>query len=577
MRDPSLLIALRPWLRLLARRRGRLVTGAALLALTLASAIGLLALSGWFITASALTGMALAVGLAASLDVHVPGGGIRTFAVTRTVARYVERLYNHDTVLRLLADLRGTLFAVMVGLDERILARRRASDWLNRLTADIDTLDSLYLRLLAPPVVALLAILLLSGFVALWVPVAGLAVAALLLSAWLWLTAGQAWLGMESSHNQVSHLQRLRSQAIEHLQGQAELEAYGARDAHRRLLQQREIQLQQAQRSLGRLSGLGTSLVNLMVGLAMLAALWLAAVAWEQGGISGAVMVMLPLAVLATGEALALLPVAFTHLGATRAAAERLNGLVASRGEGMKSGSAALPAGPLSVALRGVTLRYPGALQPALERIDLELFVGERLALTGASGAGKSSVGALLTRQLPPTAGEIWLGGYALHDIEEGSLRERVAILGQRVDLFQDSLAHNLYLADPGADESDLWQALAWVELAAWAESLPRGLATRVGEGGRQLSGGQARRLALARLWLRDPGLVILDEPFAGLDADMAARLSLRLDEWLAGRTVIYLVHQLAGGAFELPGITRHERLYQGRLTDCATRAYRSG
>ena len=577
MRDPSLLIVLRPWLRLMARRRGRLVIGGALLALTLASAIGLLTLSGWFITASALTGMALAAGLAASLDVHVPGGGIRTFAVTRTVARYVERLYNHDTVLRLLADLRGTLFAVMAGLDERTLARRRASDWLNRLTADIDTLDSLYLRLLAPPVVALLAILLLSAFLALWVPVAGLAVAALLLTAWLWLTAGQAWLGMAPSHSQVSHVQRLRSQVIEHLQGQAELEAYGARDVHRDLLVKRETQLQQVQRTLGRLSGLGTSLVNLMVGLAMLAALWLAALAWEQGDISGAVMVMLPLAVLATGEALALLPVAFTHLGATRAAAERLNELEASGGEGTKPGTVALPAGPLSVALRGVTLHYPGALQPALESIDLTLPAGERLALTGASGAGKSSVAALLTRQLPPTTGEIRLGGSVLHDIDERSLRERVAILGQRVDLFQDSLAHNLSLADPDADESDLWRALAWVELAAWAESLPHGMATRVGEGGRQLSGGQARRLALARLWLRDPGLVILDEPFAGLDAEMAARLALRLDEWLAGRTVLYLVHQLGDGGFEPPGITRHERLHEGRLTDCATRFYRSG
>ncbi|WP_231613641.1 ATP-binding cassette domain-containing protein [Halomonas sp. BC04] len=286
---------------------------------------------------------------------------------------------------------------------------------------------------------------------------------------------------------------------------------------------------------------------------------------------------MLPLAVLATGEALALLPVAFTHLGATRAAAERLNSLAASGGEGTNSGSSVLPAGPLSVALCGVTLRYPGALQPALEHIDLALSAGDRLALTGASGAGKSSVAALLTRQLPVTAGEIWLGGSALHDIEERSLRERVAILGQRVDLFQDSLAHNLSLADPDADESDLWRALAWVELAVWAESLPQGLATRVGEGGRQLSGGQARRLALARLWLRDPGLVILDEPFAGLDADMAARLALRLDEWLAGRTVLYLVHQLDGGDFEPPGITRHERLHEGRLTDCATRSHRSG
>ncbi|RDB42260.1 thiol reductant ABC exporter subunit CydC [Halomonas sp. DQ26W] len=577
MRDHSLVATLHPWLHLLARRRGRLLAGAALLALTLFSAIGLLALSGWFITASAVTGMALAAGLAVSLDVYVPGGGIRTFAVTRTVARYVERLYNHDTVLRLLADLRGKLFAVMAGLDERVLARRRASDWLNRLTADIDTLDSLYLRLLAPPIVALLAIVLLVGFLAIWVPVAGLAVAALLLPTWIWLTAGQAWLGMAPSHNQVSHLQRLRSQAIEHLQGQAELEAYGARDAHRHRLQQRETQLQKAQRRLGRLAGFGTSLVNLVVGLTMLAALWLAAAAWEQGEISAAVMVMVPLAVLAAGEAFAQLPVAFTHLGATRGAAERLNELVASGGEGTKPGSVSLPTGPLSISLRGVTLRYPGAIQPVLEDIDLELLGGERLALTGASGAGKSSVAALLIRQLPPTAGGIWLGGELLSTIETRSLRERVAVLGQRIDLFQDSLAHNLYLADPAAVDADLWRALAWVELAEWAESLPRGLATRVGEGGRQLSGGQARRLALARLWLRDPGLVILDEPFAGLDAEMAARLSGRLDQWLAGRTVLYLVHQLDGGPFEPPGITRHERLYQGRLTDCAAHPFRSG
>ncbi|QTF91236.1 MAG: thiol reductant ABC exporter subunit CydC, partial [Halomonas sp. BM-2019] len=126
----SLPAALRPWLRLLARRRWRLLGGAGLMALTMASAIGLLALSGWFITATALTGLLLAAGVAVSLDVYVPGGGIRLFAVTRTVARYLERLYNHDTVLRLLADLRARLFGALAALDGHALARRRASDWL---------------------------------------------------------------------------------------------------------------------------------------------------------------------------------------------------------------------------------------------------------------------------------------------------------------------------------------------------------------------------------------------------------------------------------------------------------------
>jgi ATP-binding cassette subfamily C protein CydC len=567
MSKRSLRTTFAPWLRLLAQRRGRLAIGVLLLIVTVFSAVGLLTLSGWFIAASALAGMALALGMAVAFDVYVPGGGIRFFAVSRTVARYAERLYNHDTVLRLLADLRHRLFVAMARLDDRSLARQRASDWLNRLTADIDTLDGLYLRLLAPPAVALAAIVLLAAFLALWVPMVGLAVAALLVPTWAWLTAGQAWLGMASSRRQVAHLQRLRSQAIEHLTGLAELEAYRSRDWHRQGFFQREERLSLDQQRTAGVAGFGVALVNLMVGLGMVAALWLAAAAWQQGMISGAVMVMMPIAVLALGEVLALLPTAFTQLGASRGAAERLNEVEEAGQATASAGHAQLPTGALSVQLREIDLHYPGALAPALQDLDLSLAPGERLALTGASGAGKSSVAALLTRRLPPSQGEILLGDIPIGEIDETSLRERVAILGQRIDLFQDSLASNLRLAAPEATDAQLWQALAWVELADWAEALPHGLATPVGEGGRALSGGQARRLALARLRLRDPGLVILDEPFAGLDAATVARLSPRLDAWLAGRSVLYLVHQLDGGAFDPPAITREQRL-QARLAE---------
>ncbi len=561
MSDRSLRATFAPWLRLLAQRRTRLAIGVLLLIVTVFSAVGLLTLSGWFIAASALAGMALALGMAVAFDVYVPGAGIRFFAVSRTVARYGERLYNHDTVLRLLADLRHRLFTAMARLDDRSLARQRASDWLNRLTADIDTLDGLYLRLLAPPAVALAAIALLAAFLALWVPLVGLAVAALLVPTWAWLTAGQAWLGMASSKRQVAHLQRLRSQAIEHLTGLAELEAYRSREWHRQNFFQREARLSRDQQRLAGVAGLGVALVNLMVGLGMVAALWLAAAAWQQGAISGAVMVMMPIAVLALGEVLALLPAAFTQLVASRGAAERLNEVEEAGQATLSAGHAQLPTGALSVRLREIVLHYPGALAPALQDLDLVVAPGQRLALTGASGAGKSSVAALLTRRMPPSQGEILLGDIPLGEVDEASLRERVAILGQRIDLFQDSLASNLRLAAPEATDAQLWQALAWVELADWAEALPHGLATPVGEGGRALSGGQARRLALARLWLRDPGLVILDEPFAGLDEGTVARLSPRLDAWLTGRSVLYLVHQLDGGAFDPPGINFVQRL----------------
>ena len=563
------LAPLRPWLRLLDRRRGRLWAGAALMALTLASAIGLLALSGWFIAATGLTGLLLAAGVAATLEVYVPGGGIRFFAVTRTVSRYLERLYNHDTVLRLLADLRARLFGALAGLDGQALARRRASDWLNRLTADIDTLDSLYLRLLAPAGVALLAILGLSAFLAVFAPRVGLAAGGLMLVGWLWLTLAQARLGLEASRRQVGELEALRGRLVEQLQGMAELEAYGSLASHRRDLAALEARLYRGQRRLGLLVALGNALASLLVGLAALLALWLAAQAWAAGQLSGPLMVMMPLAMLAMSEALAALPAAFTWLGATLGAAERLNELEARADSTPPASASAAPMpveGAPAVELDGVTLRYPGALAPVLQALTLTLAPGERLALCGASGAGKTSVVELLLRQLKPQAGALRLGGVVLADWPEAALRRRVAALTQRIDLLDDSLAANLRLAAPEADDDALWRALAWVGLEAWVRGLAEGLDTRVGEGGQRLSGGQARRLALARLHLRDPSLVILDEPFAGLDADTATALAARLDAWLAGRSVLYLVHQLDGGPFQPPGIDRTLTLVEGQL-----------
>ncbi|MGQ0335495.1 thiol reductant ABC exporter subunit CydC [Halomonas elongata] len=555
---PGLFTTLRPWLVHLGRRRRRLLAGAALMLLALAAALGLLALSGWFITATALAGLVLAAGGTIMLDVYVPGGGIRAFAVTRTVARYLERLYNHDTVLRLLADLRGHMFAVLVDLDGASLSRRRASDWLNRLTADIDTLDSLFLRLLAPALVALLAILGLSVLLAVWAPSAGLAAGLILGLAWCWLTIGQARWGLAASRRRVAELERLRGRVIEHLSGMAELETHGALAEQRRRLDAIETRLRDDQYRLGRLSALGSALAGLAVGLAWLLALWLGARLWAAEALSGPVMVMMPLAVLAMNEALMALPMAFTQFGATQAAAERLNALEAARRPSGRPHEGPLPSpGPLSVGLERVSLRYPGALTAVLDDFSLQIAPEERLLLCGASGIGKSSVAALIAGQINPDSGRVCLGGVDIEHFQARALRRRLALLTQGSELFDDSLAANLRLGDPEASDERLWHLLDAVELGEWARELPHGLATRVGEGGRRLSGGQARRLVLARLLLRDPELVILDEPFTGLDATTAHRLAEGLDAWLSGRTVIYLAHRHDDAAMPLPGVTR--------------------
>ncbi|WP_136254352.1 thiol reductant ABC exporter subunit CydC [Onishia niordana] len=564
----SLLSELRPWLKLLARRRSRMLLGALLLALTVGAAIGLLALSGWFITATALTGALLAAGVAASLDVYAPGGGIRFFAVLRTVARYLERVYNHDSVLRLLAELRSGMFAVLARLDARALGSRRASEWLNRLTADIDTLDSLYLRLLAPPLVALLAIVLVSGLLGLFHLPAGLSVGGVLLALWAWLVIGQACLGMAASTRRVASLDHLRGRILETLQGLAELKSYATLAHHRGRINEDQAALYADQWQLGRVAALGNVLVGLGISLTAVLALWLAAEAYRSGTLSGPLMVMMPLAVLAMGEALGALPASFTALGATRAAARRLNAL------GHSQSVLSEPEEPVvldkrapTLRLRHVTLQYPGALTPALDELDLTLKAGERLALLGASGAGKSSVAALLVRLLDPDQGEVHRDGIALTGIALSDLRSRTAYLTQHSEIFDDSLAANLRLADPNADDTALWRVLELVELAEWAGALTQGLETPVGEGGRQLSGGQARRLVLARVLLLDAPMVILDEPFSGLDRAMAARIASRLDTWLAGRTVLYLVHQLRHDGSDPPGIERSLTLRDGYLS----------
>ncbi|WP_442489896.1 thiol reductant ABC exporter subunit CydC [Halomonas litopenaei] len=550
------IVSLRPWIEVHAAFRRRLVLGVVLMVLTALSALGLLAVSGWFITASALTGAALAAGMAATLDVYTPGAGIRLFAVSRTVSRYVERLYNHDTILRLLARLRARCFAGLVTMDGARLGARRSGDWLNRLTADIDTLDALYLRLLAPAAMALVLGGALVALVAVWLPQVALVLGVLLLFGWSWLTLGQARLGLVACRRRVAALERLRSAMIETLGGLSELESYGALERRRGELEALEDDLLAAQWRLSLIAGLGNVLATLVMG----GAWWLVLVgglaAFGGGQLGAAVLVMLPLASLALAEGLASLPAAFSQAGASLAAAERLNAIDQQRAAPANVSDttravAASPAsrsgtaecGGLEIRATSLSYRYPRALDQALSPLSFRLAPGERTALCGPSGSGKSTLLALLAGELRGHQGGLTLDGQPMEALDPQWLSSQVGCLTQRVELFDASLAENLRLGAPKATPERLWQALSAVDLADWAQGLPGGLATRVGEGGRQLSGGQARRLGLARLWLTDPALVVLDEPFASLDAATARRVAEGIGPWLAGRTVLMLVH----------------------------------
>lgn len=536
--------ALAPWVALMMKRRRRLLIGALLIWLTLAAGLSLLGLSGWFITACALAGIALLMGMPSRLDVYVPGGGIRFFALLRTVARYLERLYNHDTVLRLLADLRYRVFGQLMRLDEAELRRHRVSDWLGRLTADIDALDNLYLRLLLPPVVSLLVIVGVSLFIAIWLPGIALGVGGVLFILWFGLTYGMSRLGFAASHRQVADQEGLRRFVVDQLQASAELIAYRSAAWHQWQVELHEETALNNQRRLGRCIALGNGIISVVTGLVLLSVVWLGGLLVADGTLPGPILVMVLLLLLGVNEVFVQLPGAFARVGGNVASAERLNSLSPAVSVPSKQ---SLPPQGLDIVVKAVTHRYSSSTVTALENVSFQLRAGGKAVITGHSGAGKSTLAALLTGRLTASQGEVRIGGCSPVAVCEGQRSQRIALLTQQVDLFDASLEDNLRLGNPKASEQAVWKALEAVALDVWVKSLPRRLETQVGERGQQLSGGQARRVALARLLLMDPSIVILDEPFAAIDRVTASRVSDALSRWLEGRTAIFFVHHGSG------------------------------
>lgn len=532
---------LRPWLRLILRRPGRLVVGGSLILGTLLSGIALLAVSGWFITETARVGLLLAAGIAATINIYVPGGAIRFFAVSRTAFRYLERLYNHDTVLRLITDIRLALFQKLALASPDQRRRFSGAQWLSRLTRDVDALDTLYLRLIAPAALAalvmglmvLFAAMLFSLSIALWI---GL----LLFLALMVATVGAFVSTWRLSRAQSDQQETLRTFVIEHIEGFAELTAAGRNGKHAARLMRQARKMTTEQAVIDTRIGWHLAGANLLVHLGGVFALWAGFALFEAGSISGPVLVLLPLALLGVVELYSMLPEAFGKLGATVASAARLN----------RSGQASAPAAgedltppPPGIALlaRDLTIRHAPS-PPLFTHFNLEVRVGEHLGITGYSGSGKSSLADTFAGLLPAN-GEL--------------RRQSCAYLTQTTVLFEDTLRANLLLARPKATDGELWALLEQMELAERFAREPDQLDTWLGNAGSRVSGGEARRLVLARVLLSPAPLIILDEPFTGLDAQTRHRVSEQMARILDGKTIITLAH----GADALPGTDRVIRL----------------
>lgn len=553
--------ALRPYLRLFARSWRRLGVGAVLLFATTAAAVGLLALSGWFITATALA--ASAAGAVAAFDIYVPGAGIRFFALGRTISRYFERVHNHDMVLRLLAFLRRDVYRTLSRLDAATLRRFRSAELLNRLTADVDALDELLLRGLLPPVMALLAVLALTAGLALFSPLLGVVAGGVLLAGTL-VVALLAWRRARGcARSEVEARATLRVRVLDLVQGLAEFTAFRALTDQRAQVRESDAALNEQQRRVDRIAAAGEALIEWTVHASVVAVLVLGLWLSVSGSMGGAVAVLAAFALFGVAELLVGLPGAFARIGRSELAATRLNELTGIRSAVPEPPTDRVPNPGDGLRLEAVRFRHDISQSWILDGVTLDVGPGESVAVTGRSGAGKSTLGALAARLADPVSGRIVYGGVDLRDIGAVRLRRHVAMLTQHTELFDDTIRWNLAIAAPDADPDAIWGALDMVDLADFVAELPDGLDTRVGESGVRLSGGQGRRLALARVVLANPDVVILDEPLRGVDAATARRISAALRGWLSARSALLLGHD----ATDLPPSDRVFRIEGGRLT----------
>ncbi len=548
------------FLKLFGRHFKWMILGTGFGLLAMISAIGLLALSGWFITAAAYAGLTAAT--AQLFNFFHPGIGVRLFAIGRTLARYAERIVSHDATFRILQSLRRWFYIHLEPLAPARLMLFRSADVLNRIVADIDALDNLYLRVLSPSIVALVTSILVVVLLGIFDPRMALSVAMFLVIAGFGVPAMVLRLAGSSGPELAHHISNLRIRIIDALQGLPELLVFGAYRQQIDLVNQSNLALLKVQRRMSHIRGVSAALVTVFSGLAVLSALYLAVILVNHETLDGPVLALVMLTVMASFEAIWPLPLAYQYLGQTREAGRRLLEIVETEPQVVFPAQSIPLDRQYSITFDSVCFRYHEQAPWALRNVDFHIPAGRRVAVIGETGSGKSTLIHLLARFWDPVSGHIRLGKNEIDNFSETDLRRLISVVSQQPHMFNATLKENLLLACPGASDDELLAALDTAQLLEFVKGLPDGLNTWTGEAGQLLSGGQARRVAVARAILHDAPLWVLDEPTEGLDPITEKNMMQALKRQTAGRTLLLITHRL----LDLDWMDDILMLDQGRL-----------
>lgn len=507
---------------------------------TIGSSVALMGTSAWLISTAALH--------PSIADLGVSVVGVRFFGITRGLLRYAERLVSHDVTFRLLSRLRVWFYEKLEPLAPARLMEYRAGDLLARIVGDVETLENFYVRVISPPLTAVLV----GAFTALFLGYSGLHLALTFLGFFvvlgLLLPILSQFISRRPAVQTITLRGDMQTRLVDGIQGMADLLAYGRASQRLADIASNGTAYGNAQRHMARITGLHTGTTTLLTNLGMWTILVLSIPLVSSGAIAGTMLASLALLTMAAFEAVIPLPLAAQMWNSAREAARRLFEVVDTRPAVVDPSNASVPsADARMLIISGLSFSYPGQSTPALSNVDLTLSPNKSVAIVGPSGAGKSTLANLLLRYWDYQSGEITLGSDSLRSLKQDEVRAKIGLVSQNTYFFNTSVFENLRFARGRPSREEVEAAAKSAQIHEFIMNLPRGYDTMIGEQGMRLSGGERQRLAIARTLLKDAPILILDEPTANLDPVTEMQVLETLYAMMKTRTSLLITHRLVG------------------------------
>jgi len=508
---------------------------------TIGASVALMGTSAWLISTAAIA--------TSVADLGVSTVGTRFFGITRALSRYFERLVSHDVTFRLLAKFRIWFYEKLEPLAPARLMNFRAGDLLSRIIGDVETLENFYVRVISPPLTAIVVGLFTAIFLASFYPILAPVYLTFFISLGLilpWLTQ---IISRKSAEQTINIRAELHTQLVDGIQGIADLLAYGRGDERLNKVATQGINYSDAQKRLSLITGIGASLSTLLTNLALWTILFLCIPQVTNGNLAVPSLASLSLLTLASFEAATPLPVAAQAWNSSRESAKRLFEVVDTEPEIREQRTVISNQSSTNYELRitDLTFTYPNQNTPALQHVTFDLKPSNSIAIVGPSGAGKSTIASLILRFWDYQMGEIRLGGENVKLLNQDEVRERCGYVSQNTYFFNTSIYENLRFAKKKVSKEEIESACKSAQIHDFILSLPKGYDTMIGEQGLRLSGGERQRLAIARALIKDAPILILDEPTANLDALTEGEVLKTLFAVMKQKTSLLITHRLIG------------------------------